>query len=175
MKILKFIALGVVGVVLCLALVLVGMRFLRGGGTDLTGTAAADGALVGLNTANTTIRGLAAKKPLYLNFWASWCGPCVGEMPAVEAMYKKYGDKISFAAVSLDENSADAVKLIESKGFTFPVYSANPEIMEKDYHVDLIPRSLLISADGAVLADHSGAMSEKQLEAFLEKALAPQK
>ena len=131
---------------------------------------APDETLVGVNTSDATIYGLAGEKPLYLNFWATWCPPCVGEMPAIEAMYQKYGDRIRFAAVSVDENPETARRFIEERGFTMPVYTGDLYKISNDYMLDAIPRSLLVGTDGNIIAEHLGGMSEKDLEAFLSKA-----
>ena len=133
--------------------------------------AAPDEALVGINTGDETIYGLAGEKPLFLNFWATWCPPCVGEMPAIEAMYKKYGDRIGFAAVSFDNSASDAQKMIAERGMTVPVYACDQDKMSSDYSIDAIPRSILIGKDGTIIAEHVGAMTEAELEAFLSKAL----
>ena len=106
--------------------------------------AAPDEALVGLNTGDATIYGLAREKPLYLNFWATWCPPCVGEMPAIEAMYRKYGDRIGFAAVSVDDSASDAQKMIAERGMNVPVYTGDVNKIGMDYSIDAIPKSILI-------------------------------
>ena len=133
--------------------------------------AAPDEALVGLNTGDATIYGLAREKPLYLNFWATWCPPCVGEMPAIEAMYRKYGDRLNFAAVSVDDAAADAQKMIAERGMNVPVYTGDVNKIGMDYSIDAIPKSILIGTDGTIIAEHLGGMSEAELEAFLSKAL----
>ena len=133
--------------------------------------AAPDEALVGLNTGDATIYGLAREKPLYLNFWATWCPPCVGEMPAIEAMYRKYGDRLNFAAVSVDDVAADAQKMIAERGMNGPVYTGDVNKIGMDYSIDAIPKSILIGTDGTIIAKHLGGMSEAELEAFLSKAL----
>ena len=133
--------------------------------------AAPDEALVGLNTGDATIYGLVREKPLYLNFWATWCPPCVGEMPAIEAMYRKYGDRLNFAAVSVDDVAADAQKMIAERGMNVPVYTGDVNKIGMDYSIDAIPKSILIGTDGTIIAEYLGGMSEAELEAFLSKAL----
>ena len=133
--------------------------------------AAPDEALVGVNTGDATIYGLAGEKPLFLNFWATWCPPGVGEMPAIEAMYQKYGDRLHFAAVSVDEEAGTAAAFVRSRSLTLPVYTGDLNKLGNDYHLDFIPRSVLIGTDGAILAEHTGGMDEAALEAFLSKAL----
>ena len=133
--------------------------------------AAPDEALTGLNTGDASIYGLAGEKPLYLNFWATWCPPCVGEMPAIEAMYRKYGDRLHFAAVSVDNSASDAQRMIAERGLTVPVYTGDINKMAQDYSLDAIPRSILVGTDGTIIAEHLGGMSEAELEAFLSKAL----
>ena len=132
--------------------------------------AAPDEYLTGVNTQDATIYGLAGEKPLYLNFWATWCPPCVGEMPAIEAMYQKYGDRIGFAAVSVDQDAETARSFIAQRGFTMPVYTGDLQRLANDYMLDAIPRSILIATDGSIIAEHVGGMRERDLEAFLSKA-----
>ena len=156
--------------VLFFAVLAIGFAFLANNPT-VSAKSAPDEALVGINTGDATIYGLAGEKPLYLNFWATWCPPCVGEMPAIEAMYKKYGDRLGFAAVSFDNSASDAQKMIAERGLTVPVYTGDLNKISQDYWVDAIPRSILIGTDGTIIAEHVGGMSEAELEAFLAKAL----
>ena len=134
-------------------------------------SSAPDENLVGLNAADTSIAALHDGKPLYLNFWASWCPPCVKELPHIESLYQKYGDRVAFAAVSVDEHSEDAQALAQKSGLTLPVYTGNNAELSRNYGLDAIPVSLLIGKDGKILAKTVGGMTEKQLEAFLQPAL----
>ncbi len=156
--------------VLFVAVLAVGFALLLNG-PSASAKAAPDEALVGINTSDASIYGLAGEKPLFLNFWATWCPPCVGEMPAIEAMYQKYGDRLHFAAVSLDDSSAEAKTFVESKGMTLPVYTGDLNKIGNDYSIDAIPCSILVGTDGSIIAKHVGGMSEAELEAFLSKAL----
>lgn len=109
-------------------------------------------------------------KPTFLNFWATWCPPCVGEMPHFEALYPKYKDKINFIAISLDDSKNDADVFIKQKGFSFPVGTANNQEIAAKYEIQGIPTSYLLDANGNIIAMQIGAMDEKTLEAFLNKA-----
>lgn len=153
-----------------LAILIMTLACLLLAGATAFAKAAPDEALVGVNREDATIHGLAGEKPLYLNFWATWCPPCVGEMPAIEAMYKKYGDRLRFAAVSVDESAETAKAFIAERGFTMPVYTGDLQKLANDYMLDAIPRSILVATDGSIIAEHLGGMSESDLEAFLAKA-----
>lgn len=52
-------------------------------------------------------------KPVFLNFWATWCPPCVGEMPDIQRMYAKYGDKVHFVIVNIDGTQPDVAAFME--------------------------------------------------------------
>ncbi len=166
----KKIALIVVSVIAVLVVLAIGgLYMLYKPGAPLKH--ALDEAIVGVNAPNTSIYKLSGEKPLFLNIWATWCPPCVGEMPAIEKMYKKYGDRMHFAAISVDSDPAVVPDFVSSKGFTFPIYTGDADKLSKDYAIDVIPRSILIGPDGTVIEDHFGAMSEAEMEQFLLKAL----
>ena len=132
---------------------------------------APDVRLKGLDGQARMLSDLYKDKPLYVNFWASWCPPCVKELPHIESLYQKYGDRVAFAAVSVDEHSEDAQALAQKSGLTLPVYTGNNAELSRNYGLDAIPVSLLIGKDGKILAKTVGGMTEKQLEAFLQPAL----
>ena len=83
---------------------------------------------------------------------------------------QKYGDRLHFAAVSVDEDPETAKDFIAQRGFTMPVYTGNLQKMANDYMIEAIPYSILIATDGSIIAEHLGSMSESELEAFLSKA-----
>ena len=109
-------------------------------------------------------------KPVYLNFWATWCPPCVRELPHIQAKYEQYKDKIHFLAISLDGEQAAPAAFIPSKGYTFPVGYGNEREISRAYNVEAIPMSFIIDTNGVVKAKIVGSMDEADLERFLQNA-----
>lgn len=156
--------------VLFFAALAVGFVFLLNGCSASLKTAPDEALIAVSNASDTTIHGLAAEKPVYLNFWASWCPYCVEEMPAIEEMYKKYGDRLHFAAVTVDQEKEDAAAFVQKQRLTLPIYTGDLNKIGTKFNLDAIPRSVLIGKDGRIIADYSGSMSAAELEAFLAKA-----
>ena len=96
-------------------------------------------------------------KVILLNFWATWCGPCVGEMPAFSRLIEKYGDDLVLVAVNSGED-ADTVKdFLDKNGYTFNVL-LDPDYEISDlYPTDGIPYTLIIDRDGKIYNIHLGA------------------
>jgi len=94
-------------------------------------------------------------KLIFLNFWATWCPPCVAEMPSIQSLYDAYGDKIEFIMVSRE--SLDKInEFVSSNEYTFPVYSQSerePEIFQSQS----IPTSYIISPSGNIILKKKGA------------------
>ena len=91
-------------------------------------------------------------KPVLLNFWATWCGPCQSEMPSLEALYQKYKDKnFVVLGVSLDEDGWPAIQeFLKQVPVTFPILNDNGETISELYHTFRIPESYLIDASGKI-------------------------
>ena len=106
-------------------------------------------------------------KPVILNFWASWCGPCKSEMPDFEEVYVEYKDRIHFLMVNLtdgqQETVASAQKLIAEKGYTFPVYFDTKLEAANAYYVYSIPQTFFIDADGNLVAYAQSAINKEVL------------
>lgn len=111
-------------------------------------------------------------KPIIVNFWATWCGPCQSEMPAFDTMYQKYGDEVHFIMLNLTDGSRDTVesvtKFIKDAGYTFPVYFDASMEGAYTYSAYSIPMTLFITPDGQLAHTQMGAMSEETLEKFVE-------
>lgn len=110
-------------------------------------------------------------KVVFLNFWASWCGPCVGEMPAMQKVHEKYGDKLQIIAVNSGED-ADTVKdFIDSEGFTFSVALDEDNSISTRYGLEFIPISYVLNKDGVITKIFGGASTEEDMTAAIDKAM----
>ena len=107
-------------------------------------------------------------KPIILNFWASWCGPCKSEMPDIQKSYEKYGEEVHFLIVNCTDGSREtmdtAMAFLEDTGYTFPVYFDTTSMGAYTYGASSIPLTFFIHADGSPAAYYMGAMSESILQ-----------
>lgn len=114
-------------------------------------------------------------KPIVLNFWASWCGPCKKEMPYFEKAYVEYGDKVNFVILNATDGIRETVKSasehIKENGYTFPVYFDTERIAAYTYGVRSLPSTLFIDSDGSTVTGYAGILSEKTLIANIESLL----
>ena len=114
-------------------------------------------------------------KPILLNFWASWCGPCQMEMPDFEEFYKTYGDKVHFLLVNLTDGQQETVEsasaFIAEKGYTFPVYYDTDIDAAMHYGVSAVPVSYFIDAEGRFVAWAQGAMNADMLQQGMDMLL----
>ena len=106
-------------------------------------------------------------KPIVLNFFASWCGPCKSEMPDFEAAYKEHGDEVQFLMINLTDGYYETVEsassFIEQSGYTFPVFYDTSSSAAVAYSVVSIPTTYFIDAEGNIVAKATGALSAKSL------------
>jgi thiol-disulfide isomerase/thioredoxin len=97
-------------------------------------------------------------KVIFLNLWATWCGPCRVEMPSIQNLYNSVDkEKIAFVILSLDQDDQHkkVVQYIRDKQFTFPVYQpASP--LPKLLRVNTIPTTFIIGPDGKVKSKKTG-------------------
>ena len=107
-------------------------------------------------------------KPVVLNFWASWCGPCKMELPDFEEKYLEMGEDIQFLMVNLTDGTREtkeiASEYIASEKYTFPVLYDTESIAADTYQVYSIPTTYFIDAEGYLIAQATGAIDGETLQ-----------
>jgi thiol-disulfide isomerase/thioredoxin len=95
-------------------------------------------------------------KTVLVNLWASWCPPCLAELPGLQALYQKTDtSKVAFVLISLDENPSRARALLKRRGYTLPVFfPAAP--LPAPFDVNSIPATIILRPDGQVADRHEG-------------------
>jgi peroxiredoxin len=115
------------------------------------------------------------KEMILLDFWATWCGPCVRAMPDVDAVAKKYADRgLVFYAVNVGEEPQAVKEFLKANELEVPVAMDPDGAISESYQVQGIPQTVLIGKDGRVQVVHVGFSSElgKTLEQNFEDLLA---
>ena len=115
-------------------------------------------------------------KAVFMNFWASWCAPCIAELPSIQNLYEDYADKedMAFVMVSLDRESEKAYKFILKKDFTFPIYK--PDMIggiPAMYNSPSIPTTFVLNRKGKIDTKKVGMANydSKKFRNYLDKLL----
>lgn len=106
-------------------------------------------------------------KPVVLNFWASWCPPCKGEMPHFNKEYATVKNGVVFMMVDLvdgqRETQEKGQKYVKDQGYDLPIYFDNEQQAASAYGISSIPDTLFIDSDGNIINAYQGAIDEETL------------
>ncbi len=112
-------------------------------------------------------------KPIVLNFWNSWCGPCRSEMPDFQSLYEKYGNEIQFIMLNLTDGMKETQKsaedFIADAGYTFPVYFDLNSEGGLAYNIYSIPQTVIISSDGYIVDSAYGPIDASKVDSTLSQ------
>ena len=116
----------------------------------------------------------AKARPLVLDFWATWCGPCREELPHVEALSHKYAGRIAFYGVNSSDAPLNIAQFSRQNGLTFPMLSDAHHAVAFSYGADAIPLLVVVDTHGRVryVADGYAPGDENTLDKNLAALLA---
>ena len=114
-------------------------------------------------------------KPIVLNFWATWCGPCQSELPVFEKAAKTYGDSVVIMMINLTDGQRETIstveEFIEENEYALPVYYDTTLQAGTIYGASSIPLTYFISSEGEVVKGYMGALSEEVLFSSIDELL----
>lgn len=105
-------------------------------------------------------------KVIFLNIWATWCPPCIAEMPSIHELYKKLGNDVQFVMISVDNDFETAKRFRERKEYSFEIYSLVSG-MPTMYQTKSIPSTFVIDTEGRLVYQHQG-MADYNTDPFIQ-------
>lgn len=106
-------------------------------------------------------------RPVLVNLWATWCGPCREEMPRLQAAYERFGDRVAFVGVDTQDYPDAAGEFLEEVGVTYPQLADPDGELLGFTRVPGLPVTLLLDADGVIVNRHIGGLDESDIEELI--------
>ncbi|HEY8347316.1 MAG TPA: redoxin domain-containing protein [Symbiobacteriaceae bacterium] len=143
-----------------------------GSGRLQVGDRAPDFDLVSLTGDRVRMANLEGK-PLILNFWATWCGPCRREMPALADVYRRYRDQgLELFAINVGESPVAVEQFLRQVGVEVPVLLDRDDQAQEAYRILPLPTTFFIDRSGIIRAIYTQQMSGLQIEAEVLRLLS---
>jgi thiol-disulfide isomerase/thioredoxin len=101
-------------------------------------------------------------KPLVLHFWATWCGPCIRELPLISALGSRTGD-LTTLAVNCAETDQEVSSFLRDRKFSLNVVMDRTGHISELYNIYAIPQTFMIDAEGVIRSVRVGAYSQREL------------
>ncbi len=111
-------------------------------------------------------------RPVLVNFWATWCGPCRQEQPALQRLAEDYRGRVAFVGVNHTDDLAAAREYLRQYGVTYPsVFDPAGEVAF-DFRIPYLPATVIVDAEGRLRYRLLGAQPESSFRRYLEDVLA---
>jgi|GEM_PF-5063932 len=125
---------------------------------------------------------LYGSKPVSITIWATWCPPCLAEIPTIQKLYNEHGDKVQFIAISVDDPKQlkEVEKMVAARKMTYPVGLDVEREIGQAFQADGIPLTVFVDPSGAEIGREEGWGGEENLihafeEAFFKDGEVPTK
>jgi thiol-disulfide isomerase/thioredoxin len=109
-------------------------------------------------------------KPMVVNLFASWCAPCIEEMPDFEKVHRDLGDEVAITGLAVRNPPDDALGIVEQTGVTYPTFADEADEVSALFDVVGMPTTIFLDADGTVVEVHTGELSESELRAEIDES-----
>ncbi len=105
-------------------------------------------------------------KPLVINFWATWCAPCIKEFPEFDRIQQRYGDEVDFIMIS--DETIDKIKQFSISKF-YPFRFLNSDKKLSNYDINILPTTFFYNSKGEIIEKHIGSIDYIKLEETIKK------
>ena len=109
-----------------------------------------DIALKGMNVPDANLKDFKDKKTVFLNFWGTWCPPCIKEWPSIQKLYDSENGTVDFVLIAVQDDEAKVKAFLEKNKYTVPVYIAESPL-SKNVLPSVFPTTFLLDIDGRIL------------------------
>ena len=106
---------------------------------------------------------------LVVNYWASWCLPCLAEMPGFEEVYQRHRGSLEFLGINLADDPTRALIVVADTGISYPLAVDEDGSSYTEFGGFAMPTTIFISSEGNALEVYSGELSAGELEARIER------
>ena len=110
-----------------------------------------------------------SRHPILINFWATWCPPCVAEMATIQQFYKDSGRAFRVLAVNADEPAEDVQRFANEHGLSFDILLDPGGNVQELYRLRGYPTSFILDGNGVVRKEHVGLLTEGKLREYLNE------